>query len=386
VNIDKELEGLINEQKHELRNSQVKNIESKRESNPSLEKPNDNKPIVRSYTIGSGFANNNYGNIFNNETPEVKNPFIKEKTEEIVHKVEENLQSNNVKVTTYNIRNLQQPNITSTPNNSTTINKTTNTNFNPYPMNGDNDLSKSCIPALGSKEKDIHENHPWVNYKGYSGNNNMNQYYTPNINLYGSQIGSANKPVTTVKVNPISKTQEFKAEQTNSNFININSIDQYHHVNQTHNKSSNITQTGNIKPANDNNVNQVIPQSKSNPYQANSNNFSNHNTQINNPNNNSLLTTSTLNPSNQPKSQIKPQEDTFTQLTTKMLQDDFQIASSIKGLNYKFPVKFKSAEYFKLLDGLKKMLNQSLTNLKNNENKSLNELEAVLYYMTKIER
>jgi hypothetical protein len=206
------------------------------------------------------------------------------------------------------------------------------------------------------------ENHPFVNYKGYTNNPLGHSYiYTNNNN---------------------NKTNYYQS-QFLPKVINTNNV-LLQNVNINKDKVNTGTPNSNLKPndhpLNKETTNMNIPPTsiKPNEHQFSKNNEINNKAtpdqshQINN-----LRSSITNN--------TKPLDE-FIGIKTNLLPENFQMDNSIKKLDYKFPVKYKTAEYFKLSDNLKKMLATGANELKNNEGKALKQLEAVLYYLTRIEK
>jgi hypothetical protein len=72
-------------------------------------------------------------------------------------------------------------------------------------------------------------------------------------------------------------------------------------------------------------------------------------------------------------------------LTQSMLSDDYLIDPSVKKLDYKLPVKFKTPDYFRLTDTIKKELDHAQRELNSNKiEKALNMAELALFYLNNI--
>lgn len=68
-----------------------------------------------------------------------------------------------------------------------------------------------------------------------------------------------------------------------------------------------------------------------------------------------------------------------------LLSNDYQIDSSVKKLDYKLPVKFKTPDYFRLIDTIKKEIDHAQRELNSNKiEKALNMTELALYYLNNI--
>jgi hypothetical protein len=83
------------------------------------------------------------------------------------------------------------------------------------------------------------------------------------------------------------------------------------------------------------------------------------------------------------KLESPPRKNNLTQST--LLSNDYQIDASIKKLDYKLPVKFKTPDYFRLTDTIKKELDHAQRELNSNKiEKTLSMAELALYYLNNI--
>jgi hypothetical protein len=270
----------------------------------------DGKQLYKSYTIGGGFGNNKYVDIFdindtvNTNKPNINHPDYK------VH--DENINKVNPKTPT-----------TKTPTNNVVNFKEyqnhpkTEVGTQPSGLDNMKNFTQNQINQTYAEQQILNENHPFVNYKGYSGVSNYT--YPHNASLYRSQI------VPIVQLKP----------QLSKPTVN----------------------TQIIKPISEP-IKMVSPK-----------------------------VTSAIPQISQVRQRLASiDEDNFSHIKTKLLPEDFTVDKSVKKHDYKFPIQYKSREYFNIIENFKKMISVGLSNLQNNEIKTLHELEALLYYMSKIEK
>jgi hypothetical protein len=94
----------------------------------------------------------------------------------------------------------------------------------------------------------------------------------------------------------------------------------------------------------------------------------------------------------EPKKEEKPKSisqskrnDNINIKQSTLLSSDYQIDSSIKKLDYKLPVRFKTPDYFRLTDTIRKELDHAQREINSNKiERALSMAELALYYLNNI--
>jgi hypothetical protein len=281
----------------------------------------------------------------------------------------------------YNNTNNSSVNNINAPNN---MNNITNNFYSKMVHN----LAHSNIPNLGGNFLNLRNSMPnttpnnFIYYNNnFNYNNNNNNLPNNNINQYNNfPINTTNNvnyniPVNKPKQDIISKKPNPFGNKKTDDKEYLDLIKTISEIKQSNGKvtttnTKNITNTTNTTNAN---TNIKSPNIITQTISLNTNNITNNTIEkVNNTNMNNITNKNT---SNNTVALKLP-------LTTNLLNN----FNPLNNTGFKLPVKYRGPEYFKMMELIKKTMNSAQKDLSSNKvDKSLNQMETVLYYLTNIE-